>query len=115
MPRAFNSEVAGDLKGSIQFLISGDKGGKWVLFIADGNEHIFGEPWVENAKVIATCLEESQGDKIIVFKYKNKVRYRRKKGHRQLFSKLEIKDIVKTGDKHISKVKKEKAETGGKS
>lgn len=36
MPTVFNPEVAGDLKGSIQFLISGDKGGEWVLFIADG-------------------------------------------------------------------------------
>lgn len=81
-----------------------------VLFIADDSEHIIGQPLVENAKVNATCVEESKGDKIIVFKYKNKVRYRRKKGHRQLYSKLEIQDIVKPGGKIISSVKKKQAE-----
>jgi len=86
-----------------------------VLFITDGTDHIVGRPMVENAKVLATCLDETKGDKIIVFKYKNKVRYRRKKGHRQLFSNLEIRDIIKPDGKTISKAKKAKAATGGKS
>ncbi len=77
-----------------------------VLFIADNSEHLIGQPLVENASVNATCIEESKGDKVIVFKYKNKVRYRRKKGHRQLYSKLEISDIVKPGGNVISSKKK---------
>ena len=86
-----------------------------VLFIADSGDQIIGKPIVEKAKVTATCLEESKGDKIIVFKYKNKVRYRRKKGHRQLFSKLEIKDIIKPDGKAASKPKKTKVTAGGNS
>jgi large subunit ribosomal protein L21 len=86
-----------------------------VLFIADSGDQIIGKPIVEKAKVTATCLEESKGEKVIVFKYKNKVRYRRKKGHRQLFSKLEIKDIIKPDGKAMSKPKKEKATAGGNS
>jgi len=86
-----------------------------VLFIADSGDQIIGKPLVEKAKVTATCVDESKGEKIIVFKYKNKVRYRRKKGHRQLFSKLEIKDIIKPDGKAVSKTKKAKATAGGHS
>jgi len=86
-----------------------------VLFIAEKSEQIIGTPVIENAKVKAICLDESKGDKIIVFKYKNKVRYRRKKGHRQLYSKLEIKDIVKPDGKSMSRPRKAKAAAGGNS
>ena len=43
---------------------------------------------------MAEALGKERGDKIIVFKYKPKVRYRRKKGHRQLYTRLAIKEIV---------------------
>jgi large subunit ribosomal protein L21 len=85
-----------------------------VLFIADGDEKIVGNPFVEDAKVKATCLDEGQGKKIIVFKYKNKVRYRNKRGHRQLFTRITIDEIIKPGGKTVSKPKKEKVTTGGK-
>ena len=68
-----------------------------VLLIADGKDTVVGNPTIDGAKVVATCLSEGKGDKVIVFKYKPKVRYRRKKGHRQLYAKLEIKEIVKPG------------------
>ena len=42
-----------------------------------------GNPVVPGAKVVATVLDERRGPKIIVFKYKPKVRYRRITGHRQ--------------------------------
>lgn len=86
-----------------------------VLLIADGENTIVGSPTIDGAKVIATCLGEQKGDKIIVFKYKPKVRYRRKKGHRQLYAKLEIKEIVKPdGEVASTKTQKKKAATGGK-
>lgn len=87
-----------------------------VLLIADEEDTIVGSPTIDGAKVIATCLGEGKGDKVIVFKYKPKVRYRRKKGHRQLYARLEIKEIVKPG-KEIApkKTQKKKATTGGKS
>lgn len=66
-----------------------------VLLIVDGDKTTVGTPTVEGAKVIATSQGEGKGKKIIVFKYKPKVRYRRKTGHRQLYTRLAIDRIVK--------------------
>jgi large subunit ribosomal protein L21 len=84
-----------------------------VLMIADGEEVIIGTPEIKGAKVIATCLEEGKATKIIVFRYKNKVRSRRKTGHRQPYTKLLIKEIIKPGGKVSRKPAKAKAATGG--
>jgi large subunit ribosomal protein L21 len=56
-----------------------------------------GNPIIKGAKVIATSLGEVKGDKVTVFKYKSKVRYRRKKGHRQIQTRLHINEIIKSG------------------
>ena len=66
-----------------------------VLLIADGKKLTVGTPTVEGAKVVAEVLGEGKRDKIIVFKYKPKVRYRRKKGHRQIYTRLAIKEILR--------------------
>ena len=86
-----------------------------VLFINDGNDIILGNPTIDEAKVTATCIGEGREKKITVFKYKPKVRYRVKKGHRQRFTTLEIKDIVKPGKKAAKKAQKEKEPVGGDS
>jgi len=65
-----------------------------VLLIGDGDTVTVGQPTVAGARVVASVLGEVKGKKIIIFKYKNKVRYRRKTGHRQRYSRLVIKDIV---------------------
>jgi large subunit ribosomal protein L21 len=65
-----------------------------VLLVADGESVRVGTPTVEGAKVLAEVLGEGKGKKVIVFKYKPKVRYRRRKGHRQLYTRLAIKEIV---------------------
>jgi len=65
-----------------------------VLLIADGDEIKVGTPTVEGAKVVATSQGEGKGKKIIVFKYKPKVRYRKKTGHRQFYTRLLIDQIV---------------------
>lgn len=65
-----------------------------VLLVADGERVTVGTPTIEGAKVIATALCEEKGKKVIVFKYKPKVRYRRKRGHCHLYTRLAIKDIV---------------------
>lgn len=64
-----------------------------VLLVADGENTLVGTPLVEGAKVVAESLGEEKDDKVIVFKYKPKVRYRRKKGHRHLYTNLAIKEI----------------------
>ena len=53
-----------------------------------------GHPLIAGAKVVAEVVEHGKGEKIIVFKYKAKTRYRRKTGHRQRFTRLAIKRIV---------------------
>ena len=65
-----------------------------VLLIADGDRVTTGTPVVEGAKVIAVSQGDGRGKKIIVFKYKSKVRYRKKTGHRQLYTRLAIDKIV---------------------
>lgn len=65
-----------------------------VLLVADQEKVLVGKPTIEGARVIATSLGEEKGDKIIVFKYKAKDRYRNKRGHRQTYTRLAIKSIV---------------------
>ena len=61
-----------------------------VLLTADGESVKIGTPYVEGAKVEAKVLKQGKGEKKIVFKYHSKARYRKKKGHRQLFTEVEI-------------------------
>jgi large subunit ribosomal protein L21 len=65
-----------------------------VLMVADGDKIVTGQPIIKGAKVNATVLEQGKGKKIIVLKYKNKTRYSKKTGHRQLYTKLSIDKIV---------------------
>ena len=68
-----------------------------ILLIADGDKVTVGSPTIEGAKVVATSRGEGKAKKIIVFKYKPKVRYRRKTGHRQLYTRLAIDKIIESG------------------
>ena len=63
-----------------------------VLLVRNGDIKI-GTPYVEGAKIKFKVLEHGKGEKIIVFKYKPKVRYRRKKGHRQPYTRILIEEI----------------------
>jgi len=65
-----------------------------VLLIGDDDKVTVGTPTVEGAKVVATSQGEGRAKKIIVFKYKPKVRYRKKTGHRQLYTRLAIDKII---------------------
>lgn len=66
-----------------------------VLFIGGDGDSVVGNPIIKGAKVVATCLGEAKGEKVIVFKYKSKVRYRRKKGHRQTYTRILVNEIIK--------------------
>jgi large subunit ribosomal protein L21 len=66
-----------------------------VLFIGGDKDTLVGNPIIKGAKVVATSLGETKGEKVIVFKYKSKVRYRRKRGHRQTYTKILVNEIVK--------------------
>ncbi len=65
-----------------------------VLLLANEGDIKVGAPIVEGAKVKATVVEQVKGRKIIVFKYKSGVNYRRKQGHRQQYTRLHIDEIV---------------------
>ncbi|HHV96923.1 MAG TPA: 50S ribosomal protein L21 [Clostridiaceae bacterium] len=64
-----------------------------VLAVSQEGTIIFGRPVVEGATVQAKVLGHGKGKKIIVFKYKPKKNYRRKQGHRQPYTKLQIDKI----------------------
>ena len=64
-----------------------------ILMIIDGDKVEVGKPLVESAKVVATVKAHGKGVKKINFKY-NKKTYYRKKGHRQQFTRIEIKSIT---------------------
>lgn len=65
------------------------------VLLLGGEKTEVGTPTVGNAKVEATVLKQARARKVIVFKYRHKTRYRKKKGHRQHFTEVEIKDITK--------------------
>ena len=64
-----------------------------VLAVSKDGELSMGQPLVEGASVEATVVENGKADKVIVFKYKPKKDYRRKKGHRQPYTKLKVQSI----------------------
>lgn len=64
-----------------------------VLLYEDDEDLKIGEPTVEDATVKAEVLEQGRGEKKIIFKYKPKSRQKKKKGHRQPFTRIEITDI----------------------
>lgn len=64
-----------------------------VLFIG-GEKPLVGSPYLENAKVEGQVILSGKRDKVTVFKFKRRVKYRRKKGHRQEFVEVQIEKII---------------------
>ena len=64
-----------------------------VLAILDGDKATFGTPVVAGAKVDASIVKNGKGKKVLIFKYKPKKGYRLRQGHRQPYTKVEIKKI----------------------
>ncbi len=80
-----------------------------VLLVAQDNGHVqVGTPLVEGARVIARVVEQGRADKVVVFKYKAKTRYRRKKGHRQPYTRLAIERIL-VGEEVVEEAPKRRA------
>lgn len=95
--------------GGKQYLVSpGDKIKIEKIEVEDGKEITFSEvllleknkkleigtPFIKGVKVIGKVLKQDKAKKVIVFKYKAKKRYKRKKGHRQPFTEVEIIKII---------------------
>jgi large subunit ribosomal protein L21 len=64
-----------------------------VLLIDNDKDLVIGEPMIKNAKVLGKVLKQDRHEKVIIYKYKPKKRYRLKKGHRQPFTEVEILSI----------------------
>lgn len=64
-----------------------------VMMINDGKTAKIGTPLVSGAKVTAKVLEQTRGDKVVIFKKKRRQNYRRTQGHRQHLTVIEITDI----------------------
>ena len=79
--------------------IEGEAGDKiefdQVLLVSDekGDKLTIGQPTVKDKKVSATILDQGRAPKVTVIKYKRKTRYRRKQGHRQPFTQVEITNV----------------------
>ncbi len=64
-----------------------------VLFYHDGKKTEIGQPFLKNVKVTAKVVKQAKAKKVLVVKFKSKVRYRRKRGHRQFYTQLKIEKI----------------------
>jgi large subunit ribosomal protein L21 len=68
-----------------------------VLLVGDGEAVTIGTPTVDGASVSGTVLGEQLGPKLIIFKFKQKVKYRRTTGHRQHLTRVRIDEISAGG------------------
>ncbi len=78
-------KLAGEVGESIVF--------DTVLTVVNDGEVMIGKPVVEGAKVTAKVVEHGKAKKIFVFKYKAKANYRKRQGHRQPYTQVEITSI----------------------
>jgi large subunit ribosomal protein L21 len=81
-----------------------------VLLIGDGEDVTIGTPTVAGASVSATVLGEALGPKLVIFKFKQKVKYRRRTGHRQHMTRVRIDAINPTAAKRSGAKAKADAE-----
>ncbi len=84
--------------GDVVFVEKIEAEGETVTFdkvVALGGEDTFtvGTPYVDGASVAAKVLKQTKGKKVIVYRYKSKKGYHKKKGHRQPYTKVEIQAI----------------------
>ena len=64
-----------------------------VLLVGDGDRAEIGKPYVAGATVAGKILRQGRDKKVLVMKYHSKTRYRRKRGHRQSFTEVEITNV----------------------
>ena len=89
-----------------------------ILMMGQGSSVKIGAPFIANARVFGTVLDQIRDDKVIIFKKKRRHNYRRKNGHRQYLSVIQITDILTEGQTPKAKASpikdKEKVEKPGK-
>ena len=78
-------KISGETGDSVEF--------DYVMMVADGDKIEIGKPILENRKVLAKIIDKGKSKKVLVVKYKAKTRYKRRVGHRQMFTQVEILKI----------------------
>lgn len=68
-----------------------------ILLVKDGDQTTIGTPTVADAKIDAEVLGVGQDDKVLIYKYKRRTKYRRTQGHRQRFTEIKINKIHAPG------------------
>lgn len=91
----FNAEVGSVVK--VPFLaikpgetVSIDK----VLLVKEGENALVGTPYLTSARVEAEVINEGMAEKVEIYKFKKRTKYRRHTGHRQKYSEIKVKKIV---------------------
>ncbi len=64
-----------------------------VLLVGNDDSTVIGQPLVEGASVGVTVVDQFRAKKVIVFKYRQRTNYRRKRGHRQYYTRLRVDSI----------------------
>lgn len=64
-----------------------------VLLLSKEDDVMIGTPYIKGAKVKADIVEEQKGDKVVIYKFKRRKKFRKKTGHRQIYSFLKISQI----------------------
>lgn len=67
-----------------------------VLMVSDGDNVQIGTPYVDGAAVKTTVAEHGRDKKVVVYKFKRRKNYRRKRGHRQSYTMVRVDDITGT-------------------
>lgn len=93
-------KLPGDVGSAIKF--------DQILMVGDGESIQIGQPLVDGASVEGHIVDQGRSKKIIVFKYKRRKRYRRKLGHRQQFTAIQIDSILTKGKPASKKAEPEK-------
>ena len=64
-----------------------------VMLYVDGDDVQIGQPYLENAKVVAEVLEDVKADKVTILRFRRRKHSMRKIGHRQKYTQIKIKEI----------------------
>ncbi|MBU8932588.1 MAG: 50S ribosomal protein L21 [candidate division Zixibacteria bacterium] len=69
-----------------------------VLLVKNQDSTLIGTPTVADAKIEAEIMSEGKSDKVLIYKYKRRTKYRRTQGHRQKYTEIKINKIVSPGN-----------------
>ena len=65
-----------------------------VMLVKNNDDALIGTPFVDGAKVEAEVVGQTKGDKVKIYKYKRRTKYRRRQGHRQDYTDIKVNKIV---------------------